>query len=97
MHDAHAGAALAAVLGVLDAAVVEREAEAVPVLGVELGEVAAAGERPLEHALGELGVDERHAALRPSFTTSTICTRRRQRLLLPARLGLQQARVAVWS
>ena len=60
LHDAHAGAALAAALGTLDAAVVEREREAAPVLGVELGEVAAARQRALEHALGQLGIDQRH-------------------------------------
>ena len=60
LHDAHAYAALPAALGTLDTAVVEREREAAPRLGVQLSEVAAASQRALEDARREVGGDERH-------------------------------------
>ena len=60
LHHAHAGTALTAALGSLDATVVEREREALARLGVQLGKVASARERALEHARGKLRLDERH-------------------------------------
>ena len=97
MHDADAGAPLAAVLRVLDAAVVERQAEAVPVLGVELGEVAAVGERPRKHALGQLGVDERHVALRPSPASSTILRAAASACSWPRASGCSSRASPSWS
>ena len=58
LHDPHARAALAAALRALHAPVVEREPEAAPRLGVELGHVATAAEGAIEHAGGQLGIDE---------------------------------------
>src|SRR6266545_4937345 len=60
-HDAHARSALAPALRALHAAVVERDREAAARLGIELGHVAPARERPLEHARRQLWVDERHS------------------------------------
>src|SRR5690606_8303565 len=63
--DADGRAPLAAGLRALDAAVVEGDREARAVLDVEVGEVAPAREGALEHAGGELGVDEAaHASSR---------------------------------
>nr|MBA3306094.1 hypothetical protein [Thermoleophilaceae bacterium] len=53
-HDPHGGTALCARPRILHAAVVEGDAEVAPVLGVQLPEVPAAGQRPRDHALGQL-------------------------------------------
>ena len=72
----HVGAALAAGLRALHALVVEREREAVAVLGVELGQVAAAPQRAGEHPLRQLGRYERQAGSSAGpgsvFTRATI-------------------------
>ena len=56
--DAHPGAALAPSLRALDARLVDRQREPGPVLAEDLGEVAAVGQRPREHQLGEVGFDQ---------------------------------------
>src|SRR5436305_8659248 len=58
----HRRADLVARLRALDAPVVEREAEAVAALDVELREVAAATQGAVEHRSCELGVEEAHEA-----------------------------------
>ena len=55
------GAALGAALDVLDPRLVDRQPEARSLLAEQLGEVAAVGERPLHHPLGEPGLDQRRA------------------------------------
>ena len=72
LHDPHACAALAAALWALDASVVEREREASPRFGVELGHVPAARQRAIEDAGGQLGIDQRQ--LSRSSTRATICS-----------------------
>ena len=62
LHHPHAGAQLAPALRPLHATVVERDREAPPRFRVQLGEVPAAGQRALEHACGERGVDEARSA-----------------------------------
>src|SRR6188768_2203781 len=61
LDDAHTGPALASALRALHAPVVERDREAAPRLRVQLGQVAAAGERALEDARRQLEIDERHS------------------------------------
>src|SRR5436305_5300078 len=58
----HRGADLVARLRALDAPVVEREAEAMAPLAVELREVAAATQGAVEHRSCELGFEEAHEA-----------------------------------
>ena len=74
MDHPHARTSLAPALRTLDAAVVDRDRKSLPRLGVELGEVAPAGERAREHRGGERGFDERHSsssfALGSSSSTS---------------------------
>ena len=104
---AHAGAALAAALRALHAAVVERDREAVASLGVQLGEVAAARQRALQHARGEPGVDQAHGCSRAarrgrrgfasasdSSTSATISLGGLQQPLVAAAVRLHEARVA---
>ena len=57
-----ARARLAAALRRLHAAVVERQAEALAILRVQLAEVAAVDERAPQHALGQLGRNEAHGS-----------------------------------
>ena len=58
----HADARLAAALRRLHAALVEGQRKALPILGVELRELAAVGEGAAEHAPGELGRHEAHGS-----------------------------------
>ena len=52
-HHPHSGSPLRAGLRALHPPVVERQREAAAVLGVDLRQVAATGQRPREHALGQ--------------------------------------------
>ena len=61
LDHAQAGAALTAALGALHALVVDRDAKALASLRVELGEVAAAGQRHSEDSLGQWRLDQGHA------------------------------------
>ena len=98
MHHAHARAALATALGALDAAVVERDREAVAGLGVELGEVAAARQRAFEHALGERGIDEARSRVRRRHGASPLRAERRRGLLSASDSSTRATmRSAVWS
>src|SRR5919108_174034 len=91
----HAGAALAAALRPLHAAVVERQREALASLRVELGELAAAGERTLEHASRQSRLYERHAASSepPPREPSPTSSAPPPRLAPPG----SSARVASWT
>src|SRR4029453_15113213 len=72
LHDPDAGASLPTALRALDAAVVQRDPKRLARLGIQLGEVAAAGERALEHALRKRRIDEVHAASPGSSMSATI-------------------------
>src|SRR5205085_2022773 len=68
LHHAHRSAALAAGLRALELRVVEAESKAVPILRVDLAEVAAMPERTLEGAAGEFFADQRHSSSGTSAT-----------------------------
>ena len=69
LDHANADARLATALGGLHAALVQREREALPVLGVELGQVAPVCEGAAEHPPGELGVHEAHGSYPSTMRT----------------------------
>ena len=71
LDHAQAHARLAPALGRLHASLVEREPEALAILGVQLAQVAAVDERPRDHALGEVGCHQGHGSY-PSTTRTML-------------------------
>ena len=63
---ADCGAALVARLGALHAPIVETEPENVPLLRVDLGEVAATTERALDHRARQIRLEQAHPSGDPS-------------------------------
>ena len=71
MHDADRCTDLAPRLRMLDPAVVERHAEPAPLLGVELGPVATAGQGARQRRFGDLGRELLERAGAPQVEVST--------------------------